>query len=120
MPQRFYTIRITSAPPGEAPRWVREKWVGLELPTHQAAPAKYPCVGVLHGTRSWLGELRALLPGHKLTADVNGYAVDGEAAMRALEGVSPEAANWWRHDAPQHFGAGGYLIFHASACSRPY
>ena len=26
------TIRIIGVPPGEAPLWVREKWVGLELP----------------------------------------------------------------------------------------
>ena len=25
-------IRITSVPPGDAPLWVREKWVGLALP----------------------------------------------------------------------------------------
>jgi len=25
-------IRIIAIPPGEAPSWVREKWVGLELP----------------------------------------------------------------------------------------
>src|SRR5437660_9122721 len=28
-------LRITSVPPGEAPLWVREKWVGLSLPLAQ-------------------------------------------------------------------------------------
>ena len=27
-----WTIRIIAAPPGEAPLWVRQKWVGLDLP----------------------------------------------------------------------------------------
>src|SRR5712664_1703512 len=31
-------IRIFAVPPGEAPAWVREKWVGLELPLAQWLP----------------------------------------------------------------------------------
>jgi hypothetical protein len=27
-----WMIRIIAVPPGEAPLWVREKWVGLDLP----------------------------------------------------------------------------------------
>jgi hypothetical protein len=27
-----WTVRIIAVPPGEAPLWVREKWVGVELP----------------------------------------------------------------------------------------
>ncbi len=30
--EQISAVRITSAPPGETLLWVREKWVGLELP----------------------------------------------------------------------------------------
>jgi len=30
MSHKAFMVRITSVPPGEAPLWVREKWVGLE------------------------------------------------------------------------------------------
>ena len=30
----FYLL-VTATPPGEAPLWVREKWVGIELPLMQ-------------------------------------------------------------------------------------
>src|SRR5215471_17510443 len=31
-PRPGQSVRILRPPPGEAPLWVREKWVGLELP----------------------------------------------------------------------------------------
>ena len=35
-------VRIVAVPLGEAPLWVREKWVGLELPlTRYATPREY-------------------------------------------------------------------------------
>jgi hypothetical protein len=33
-------VRILTVPPGEAPGWVREKWVGLELPLAQWFPLR--------------------------------------------------------------------------------
>ena len=39
------TIRIVGVPPGEAPLWVREKWLGLELPLAGfPSPGEYPLV----------------------------------------------------------------------------
>jgi hypothetical protein len=32
MGSRMHTIRIVRAPAGEAPLWVRESWIGIELP----------------------------------------------------------------------------------------
>ncbi len=32
MAREAHYIRIVNVPAGEAPLWVREKWVGLELP----------------------------------------------------------------------------------------
>jgi hypothetical protein len=53
-------VRITSVPPGEAPPWVREKWVGLELPTIAPPRARvYSTVGTVSGPSSCLGLLVA-------------------------------------------------------------
>ena len=43
-------IRITSVPSGQAPEWVREQWVGLELPVKDIDLSKGFCTGALGGT----------------------------------------------------------------------
>ena len=110
------TIRITSVPPGEAPLWVREKWVGLELPTIAPPQARvYSTVGTVSGPISCLGLLVAFLRGR--TEKTSGYVVSGQAALKALSEVSPEAAAWWRANAPNFVRPGRYLVFHDSACT---
>jgi hypothetical protein len=110
------TVRITSVPPGEAPLWVREKWVGLELPISGPPKSRtYRTAGVITGPKSLLGGLSAILRGR--TEKVQGYRVSGEAALAALEDASPNAAAWWRANVPRHFKPGKYLVFHASACT---
>jgi hypothetical protein len=110
-------IRIIDVPPGEAPQWVREKWVGLDLPL-----TRYPSVktcygfGVLSGPRMWWLQLLGLMVGW---ADrVTGYAVDGAHAIETLARSSPEAAAWWRENASQHVRPNRYLIFHEHVCRR--
>src|SRR2546430_13393547 len=62
--------RITSVPPGEAPLWVREKWVGLSLPLAQrkAQARSLFTSGVLSGPRGFFASIGALLAG-KLQRD---------------------------------------------------
>jgi hypothetical protein len=110
------TVRITSVPPGEAPLWVREKWVGLELPIcGPAIPRTYRTVGVVTGSGSLVGFLFAVL--RRRTKNTPGYLVSGEAALVALEEVSPDAAAWWRANAPGFFQPGRYLVFQETACT---
>jgi hypothetical protein len=110
------TVRITSVPPGEAPLWVREKWVGLELPIcGPAIPRIYRTVGVVTGPRSLLGSLFAVL--RRRTRKTPGYMVSGEAALVALEERSPDAAAWWRANAPGFVQPGRYLVFQESVCT---
>ena len=56
-------VRITATPPGEAPLWVREKWVGLVLPLAPggSAPGTYLTSGVLSGPQTRLALLIALI-----------------------------------------------------------
>jgi hypothetical protein len=93
-------IRIIGVPPGEAPLWVREKWVGLELPLAwgRRVSRKWPTAGVLSGPRNvftiiWWGLLGRI-------ERESGYAVDVLAAVNILERTAPEAASWWRNNAP--------------------
>ncbi len=110
------TVRITSVPPGEAPLWVREKWVGLELPICGPAIARtYRTVGVVTGPSSLPGLLFAVLRGR--IQKTPGYRVSGEAALVALEEVSPDAAAWWRANAPGVLQPGRYLVFQETVCT---
>jgi hypothetical protein len=98
-------IRITALPPGEAPEAVRRAWVGLELPVivGQTQAAKGITLGVLS----------------RRSVDAPpGYAVEGRRALAALESASPEAAAWWRENAPDVLAPGYQLIFPAEVCER--
>jgi hypothetical protein len=57
MPADQPTVEIVFPPAGEAPLWVREKWVGLRLPVvlREAKPVRALTAGVLTGPRGcWL------------------------------------------------------------------
>jgi hypothetical protein len=107
-------ILIVSVPPGEAPLWVREKWVGLELPLRYSVPKTCFTLGVLSTPSTWLGQLWALLRGR--AERVSGYVVEGSGAVGILERASPEAAAWWHKNAPQHAAPRRFLVFHESVC----
>jgi hypothetical protein len=93
-------LRIHSTPPGEAPEEIRRAWVGTELPLPavEAEPGPLQTVGVLNQEDPIV---------------MTGYAVDGRAAVAALARRSPEAAAWWRQNAP-HVVASGYRLFFPS------
>lgn len=102
---------ITSVPPGEAPEWVREKWVGLSLPLADEAGALHslPTVGVISHPKTRLGYYRARLTGRVRRA--SGYIVYSTAAIEVLERSSPEAAAWWRNHVPWVVYPGRILMF---------
>lgn len=116
MPTASSFVRIVSVPPGEAPLWVRERWVGLQLPLagHDHGPREVFTSGVLSGPRNrlialWWG-LRGRLPRK------TGYAVDAIEAVRVLEGTAPDAAAWWRDNVPRVQRRRQKLLFAPSAC----
>ncbi len=79
------SIRITSTPAGEAPEWVREAWVGVEMSIHGLEKDGARSIGVLGGAPS---------PENK-----NGYMVSFESACRALELAGKlDALRWWRRN----------------------
>jgi hypothetical protein len=109
-------IRIVRTPRGEAPLWVREKWVGLELPLASGdhGPRHAYTSGVLSGPRNRLIALVRLLLGR--LPHQSGYAVEAVTAVAILANVAPDAASWWRQNVPRSQRAGRKLMFHSSAC----
>jgi hypothetical protein len=109
-------IRIVTIPPGEAPLWVREKWVGLELPLAggDRGPRMSFTSGVLSGPRNRLIALWWALLGRLKRQ--TGYAVDAIEAVRILEATAPDAASWWRQNVPRLQVRKRKFLFHKSAC----
>jgi hypothetical protein len=98
-------IRIVEPPPGEAPADIRAAWVGLELPTlgDRDGPSSHIVAGVLSGEEATFAV---------------GYAVSGRAAVELLAGHAPDAAAWWRTNAPHVLRNGFQLVFPADVCRK--
>jgi hypothetical protein len=107
-------IRIKSVPPGAAPLWVREKWVGVELISVLGdAPKQFPAASVL-APQSFLASLWRLLTGQ--SKRVTGYPVQVTSAIDALEKSCPQAAAWWRANTPGIIAPSRLFVFDAGAC----
>lgn len=108
-------IRIVQAPFGEAPLWVREAWVGLELPIIEGKPyRRWQTSGVLSGPKTILGGLWALIRGR--TDPVAGYAVKGKDALSRLMQHHQPAADWWDENLPQGRKDWFHFVFDEAAC----
>ena len=108
-------IRIIAVPPGEAPLWVREKWVGLKLPLAVGTRAvEARGVGVLTAPKSFFAFLGALFRGE--THVTTGYVARADVAVDLLEAASPDAAKWWRENTPQLLERRRLFIFDKDSC----
>jgi hypothetical protein len=98
-------LRILRLPPGEAPEEIRRAWVGMELPLRrgETEPRTLQSVGVVSQQ------------GPEVTT---GYTVDGRRAVAALASQVPEAAAWWRENAPHVVVSGYRLFFPLEVCER--
>lgn len=109
-------IRIVRRPQGEAPEWVRDAWIGIELPLLNPEVVTAETYGVLTGPKSRLGHWIGRLTGRVLRK--SGYLVDANLAVRLLETRNPTAAIWWRTHAGVVVAPGGEFIFDLQACER--
>ena len=106
-------IRIVQPPAGEAPLWVREAWVGIDLPVVRWSPLRnYQGQCVLSGPKTFWKQIWALVRGQ--TVPVRGYLVRTDRAVELLSASAPAAADWWRESAPHLLR--GILIFEEKAC----
>lgn len=107
------SIRIISVPPGDAPQWVREKWVGLELPIVETGRSRFRTLSI-KVRPTLLQQLWAMLQGQ--SEMVTGYLVPAGGAVDILARSSPEAADWWRQNTPSILRPRQCFVFHAEAC----
>src|SRR3989338_7326552 len=77
------TIRIIRTPWGDAPDWVREAWIGLDLPV---------AVDIPENPRMATVQTNSPLPQPRVAT----ASVYFDQAIAALEPGHPDAANWWR------------------------
>ena len=109
-------IRIVQRPEGEAPAWVRDAWIGVTLPLCRIQVQRLAGFGVLTGPRSYLGELWAIF--RKRAPMVDGYVVPSRTAVETLGEANPDAAEWWRKNAPHVLKVEHHFVFDAPACER--
>lgn len=94
----YEKIKIVAAPPGQAPEWVREAWIGIELPLAQPISGGVQ-VGIMLGKPENIG----------------GYTVNSAQAFQLLQKHNIEAWNWWNENAPYAMRC-GQLVFKKQAC----
>jgi hypothetical protein len=93
--------------------WVREAWVGIDLPVaRRGALRSYRGVGVLSGPKTFWKKVWGLMRGQ--TVRTRGYPVRTATAVELLSASAPAAADWWRENTPHLLG--GFLIFEEKAC----
>jgi len=109
-------IRITDMPPGDAPEWVRQKWIGLELPLSPRLKKSHNFIarGVLQPKRNFLYVLILALLGKAKRS--KGYAVPVLEAVKVLEKSHPDAAAWWKENTPNLVQRGKFFVFHEECC----
>lgn len=74
------TIKIVKTPNGEAPKRIRQAWVGIVL----------SCIGKFPSDR-----VVGLLSGKPVKRNQNVYRVEQKTALDALKKKAPVAANWY-------------------------
>ena len=90
-------------PPGEAPEWVKQAFIGLEFPI-EGRPEPSTEVGAVSG------KVRSSVSGKIRPSD--GYFVRIGEAIKILEAKNPKVAQWWRENSAGITG----LIFAKDVC----
>lgn len=111
-----YRIRIVRRPEGEAPEWVRDAWIGVEIPVLVPEPVSTFGFGVLTGPKSIALDWILWVIGR--AKPIAGYVVAADTAVACLMERSPTAAEWWRTEVPYLVRPGARLVFDTPSCDR--
>lgn len=109
-------VEITACPEGDAPKWVREQWVGMTLELAAKGIHEIEAVGVLSKTQSFWSRL--FFGANSSSYCMKAYKIDGAQAVSRLRHVSSEAAEWWHNNVPDTCVPGSVLLFEEEVC-RP-
>ena len=97
-------VRIVSRPRGDAPEWVRDAWIGVDVPLspdHQnEGPQLYTGSGVYQDPGKY---------------QLDSYRVLSMEAIDALAQKDSRAANWWKQNT-HFYDPRGSFLFDASSC----
>lgn len=93
-------IRIVSTPPGSAPQWVREGWVGVEIPYDQKDDLS--------------GGIQCGADGGP-AKNLGGYTVQAKAAFDSLAATAPVCFEWWEQAGFTN-GSPDRLVFRRDVC----
>ena len=107
-------VTIIGRAAGEAPEWVRDAWIGLQLPLLIPGEREWRSIGVLTGPTGYFRGLWAILRGR--TCRTRGYVIDAKAAVDILARANPEAAAWWRENAAQRLTGHTGFVFEKEVC----
>jgi hypothetical protein len=107
-------VRIVARPIGEAPEWVRDAWIGLQIPLLCSGQRTFRSVGVLSDSDSFLRRLVGWLAGRP--AIVSGYVVNARTAVDLLEAHAPQAAAWWRANTSHLLDGSRNFLFDTACC----
>jgi|ERR1035437_2568362 hypothetical protein len=94
----MHYIIITSVPPGQAPLWVRQAWVGLSIPLIENPRQGVMQTGVGGGAPS----------------NSDGYVVSASVAISRLHQIAPAAGRWWQKHLP--FSSICEMVFATNVC----
>jgi len=107
-------IKIVDIPIGEAPLWVREAWIGVEIPLFCQDKNTMEFYGVLSGYPSLAKRLWNRVTGG--SPKVTGYIVIARDAVDALAKSNLSAADWWFENVPQLMDGVELFLFDEDAC----
>ena len=108
------SIRIVATPDGPAPQWVRERWIGLQLPVAKPTPVTNYCFKDFRPRGpAWPWSVAWWFATGKLER-WTGYLVNVDEAWRVLDIRHSDAAAWWRENAPHLIGTA--FIFPLASC----
>lgn len=113
---KTFRIRIVRRSEGEAPDWVRDAWIGVEIPLLAPDAVSTFGFGVLSGPKNIVLDCFLGLIGR--AKPIAGYVVAADTAVDCLMEHAPAAAGWWREQAPYLVRKGARFIFDSPACER--
>ena len=114
-------IRIVQTPPGEAPRKIREAWIGVTVPlapVDAPQPSVWAVEGVLGKEYTFWAKVKKSFGVPPAEQPHLAYVVNALDAVSALSERSPAAAAWWKANTPHLMAPGVQLCFAAHCCAE--
>jgi hypothetical protein len=106
--------------PGDEPDFVREAWVGLELPVLEGKeqPVLVPPVKLPWRALSFSKQITRLFSRQLADQPMPAYLVGAAEAFEVLKRERPEAAKWWQTNFPAALSGRYNFRFDVENCQK--